>query len=86
MQMPAPVKLRAGDYVMNFPVERPSDRDTARQAMKRNGCRTIRFESIGIEIPDPEADLTKAPRMRAAVTLIAHGYVARMSGDGVEEL
>jgi hypothetical protein len=35
-----PTSLRAGDYVMNFPVERPGDRATARQAMKRNGCRS----------------------------------------------
>jgi hypothetical protein len=66
--------MRAGDYVMNFPVERPGDRTTAREAMKRNGCRCIRFESL-----DPHTE-------GVAGTLIAHGYVARMAGNGVEGL
>lgn len=65
--MPAPVQLRPGDYVMNFPIEREGDRKTARDVMKRNGCRSIRFE-----LHDK--------------LLIAHGYVARMSGAGVEDL
>ncbi len=65
---------RAGDYVMNFPIERPGDRDTARQAMKRNGCAAIRFEAL-----EPH---TKG----VAGTLIAHGYVARMAGNEVEAL
>jgi hypothetical protein len=69
-----PTSLRAGDYVMNFPVERPGDRDTARQAMKRNGCRAIRFELL-----EPHTE-------GVAGTLIAHGYVARMAGALVEDL
>lgn len=69
-----PTSLRAGDYVMNFPVERPGDRDTAREAMKRNGCRTIRFEALA------------AHTEGEAGTLIAHGYVARMAGNEVEAL
>ena len=39
-----PTTARCGDYVMNFPQEREGDRQTARDAMKRNGCRCIRFE------------------------------------------
>lgn len=65
--MPAPMQLKAGDYVMNFPQERPADRQTARDVMKRNGCRSIRFELHG-------------------KVLIAHGYVGRLSGPGVEDL
>lgn len=72
-----PTSLRAGDYVMNFPVERPGDRQTAREAMKRNGCRTIRFEQIAVEVPTETGQ---------AHTLIAHGYVARMAGNEVEGL
>lgn len=69
-----PTTLRAGDYVMNFPIERPGDRDTAREAMKRNGCRTIRFEAL-----EPHSEGARG-------TLIAHGYVGRMAGNGVEAL
>jgi hypothetical protein len=36
--------MRIGEYVMNFPTERVGDRDTARQVMRRNGCKSIRFE------------------------------------------
>ena len=43
----APIKFRDGDYAMNFPQERPGDRTTARDVMKRNGCRAIRFEMHG---------------------------------------
>lgn len=74
-----PTSLRAGDYVMNFPIERPGDRDTARQAMKRNGCRSIRFDQSEIAIDSPKGQLT-------AHTLVAHGYVARMAGNEVENL
>lgn len=69
-----PTNLRAGDYVMNFPVERDGDRATARLAMKRNGCRAIRFEAL-----EPHTE-------GVAGTLIAHGYVGRMAGNEVEEL
>ncbi len=74
MNMPPPTVLRAGDYVMNFPVERPGDRQTARDAMKRNGCRAIRFEKLDQHTEGVEG------------TLIAHGYVARMASGDVEEL
>lgn len=69
-----PTTLRAGDYVMNFPVERDGDRQTAREAMKRNGCRTIRFEAL-----EPHMEGERG-------TLIAHGYVGRMAGNEVESL
>jgi hypothetical protein len=75
-----PTSLRAGDYVMNFPVERPGDRDTARDAMKRNGCRSIRFEAREVEIDGPDG------RPVSAVSVIAHGYVGRMAGNEVESL
>lgn len=52
---------------MNFPVERPDDKETAREAFKRNGCKSVRFEK--------REDM-----------LIAHGYIGRMEGEGVEEL
>lgn len=68
MNMPAPIQLKAGDYVMNFPQERDGDRNTARDVMKRNGCRSIRFE------------------LHENKVLIAHGYVGRLSGPGVEDL
>jgi hypothetical protein len=42
----APGAPRIGEYVMNFPTERSGDRDTARQVMRRNGCRSIRFEKF----------------------------------------
>lgn len=42
--MNTPYVIKIGDYVMSFPVERSGDRQTARDAMKRNGCKTIRFE------------------------------------------
>ncbi len=71
MNIPAPTSLRAGDYAMNFPLERPGDRDTARQVMRRQGCRSIRFEVLG-----------EAP----AQGMVAHGYIGRMTGPGVEEL
>lgn len=74
-----PTSLRAGDYVMNFPLERPGDRDTARQAMKRNGCRCIRFEQSEVQIDSPKGPIQ-------AFTLVAHGYVARMAGNEVESL
>lgn len=70
---------RAGDYCMNFPVERPGDRDTARQAMKRNGCRAIRFEASEIQLETPEGP-------KQAFMLVAHGYVARMAGNEIEAL
>ncbi len=41
---PAPFKPRDGDYARNFPQERDGDRATARDVMRRNGCRSIRFE------------------------------------------
>lgn len=74
-----PTSLRAGDYVMNFPLERDGDRDTAREAMKRNGCRTIRFESNEIEFESSRGVIKGR-------TMIAHGYVARMAGNEVEAL
>jgi hypothetical protein len=46
VSVPAPFKFRDGDYAMNFPHERDGDRTTARDAMKRNGCRAIRFERL----------------------------------------
>ncbi len=42
----APGAPRTGEYVMNFPIERSGDRDTARQVMRRNGCKSIRFELL----------------------------------------
>jgi len=39
-----PFRPRDGDYVMNFPQERPGDKQTARDVMKRNGCKAIRFQ------------------------------------------
>jgi hypothetical protein len=75
-----PTSLRAGDYVMNFPVERPGDRQTARDAMKRNGCRTIRFETHPITVDGPDGKPVDA------VTIVAHGYVGRMAGNEVESL
>jgi hypothetical protein len=80
-----PTSLRAGDYVMNFPVERPGDRNTAREAMKRNGCRTIRFELHGFleRVVNEKGELVQ---QEAPGTLIAHGYVARMAGNEVEAL
>lgn len=44
MNIPAPIQYRTGDYVMNFPQEREGDRTTAKDVMRRNGCRSIRFE------------------------------------------
>lgn len=44
MNIQPPSSLKCGDYVMNFPIERPGDRATARDVMRRNGCRSIRFE------------------------------------------
>lgn len=79
MSIQPPGALRTGDYVMNFPVERPGDRDTARQAMKRNGCRVIRFEVSPTTVDGHDGRPVDAER------LIAHGYVARMAGD-VEDL
>lgn len=66
--MSTPMKFRDGDYCMNFPQEREADRATARDVMRRNGCRSIRFsvDERGV--------------------LIAHGYIARLDGPGVEEL
>jgi len=64
----APFQLRTGDYAMNFPQERDGDRQTARDVMRRNGCRSIRFEKHDNGL------------------LIAHGYVAPVSGPGVEDL
>lgn len=80
MNAPPPTSLRAGDYVMNFPLERPGDRDTARAAMRRNGCRTIRFESTPTTVDGPDGKPVDA------TLLIAHGYVARMAGNEVEAL
>lgn len=74
-----PTTLRAGDYVMNFPVERPGDCATAREAMKRNGCRAIRFERNEIALDSPKGVVK-------AFTMVAHGYVARMVGNEVEPL
>jgi hypothetical protein len=59
---------------MNFPAERAGDRDTARQVMRHNGCRAIRFE------------LHEPAMVGLAGMLIAHGYVARVEGDKVEAL
>lgn len=42
-----PAPLKPGDYAMNFPVERQGDRQTAKDVMRRNGCRAIRFEKDG---------------------------------------
>lgn len=47
LQPPPPVQLKPGDYAMNFPRERDGDRATARDVMRRNGCRAIRFEKHG---------------------------------------
>jgi len=84
MNAAPPTSLRAGDYVMNFPLERPGDRDTARQAMKRNGCRCVRFEVNPIVIDS--MDEKGKPKQIDAFTLIAHGYVAQMAGNEVEPL
>jgi hypothetical protein len=80
MNAAPPTSLRAGDYVMNFPVERPGDRATAREVMKRNGCRTIRFEVYPITVDGPDG------RPVEAKSVIAHGYVGRMAGNEVESL
>lgn len=77
--MSYPTDLRCGDYVMNFPVERAGDRQTAREAMKRNGCRAIRFECN-------EVTLTIDRKEVQGKNLVAHGYVARIEGNEVEAL
>lgn len=59
---------RPGDYAMNFPQERESDRATARDVMRRNGCKSIRFEKTDTGV------------------LIAHGYIGRLDGPGMEGL
>ena len=59
---------RPGDYAMNFPIERPGDRQTAKDAFRRNGCKSVRFEQ------------------REGGMLIAHGYIGRIEGAGVENL
>ncbi len=43
----APLPPRTGDYAMQFGSTRDVDYATARAAMKRQGCRTIRFEPVG---------------------------------------
>lgn len=80
-----PTTMRTGEYVMNFPVERPGDRDTARQAMKRNGCRCIRFELHGVleRIVNEKGEVVQE---ESPGTLIAHGYVGRIAGNEVESL
>lgn len=83
---PPPTQLRAGDYVMSFPIERPGDRDAARMVMRRNGCRAIRFELHGAcdRVVDHKTQELKQEAVPG--TLVAHGYIGRMQGPGVEDL
>lgn len=80
MTTPPPTSMRAGEYVLNFPVERAGDTATARDAMRRNGCKCIRFERTEVMVADEKGVERPAKR------LVAHGYVGRVSGPGVEEL
>lgn len=39
-----PPEMRAGDYAMRLPVDSLDGRKLSRESMRRNGCRSIRFE------------------------------------------
>lgn len=86
MNIPAPTRMRCGDYARSygFTEKHPDETDaqfsarteawhestraSARDTMKRQGCKSIRFELL------------------ETGQLVAHGYVGRMSGPNVEEL
>lgn len=87
MNIPAPTRLRCGDYARSYPGFRShdgleehesyqreglehyaADMVGARETMKRQGCKSIRFELL------------------QTGQLVAHGYVGRMSGPNVEDL
>lgn len=38
-------EMRAGDYAKRFPKTSAADKDLARQLMRRQGCKSIRFET-----------------------------------------
>ncbi len=44
MNITPPPEMRAGDYAQRFPLDTLDGRKLARESMRRNGCRSIRFE------------------------------------------
>lgn len=89
MNMPAPISLRCGDYARQFPLDNEQARADARAMMRRNGCRSIRFEVIENRSQSSEGEWVEPLDAEGRViprAVIAHGYVGRMSGPGVEDL
>lgn len=67
MNAAQPVSVPDGEYAKQFPADTPADRGYARDVMRRQGCKSIRF-------------------VMAGERMVAHGYVARIEGPGVEPL
>ena len=42
--IPAPVQMRDGDYAKRYPRDEEALREEGRAAMRRNGCKSIRFQ------------------------------------------
>lgn len=45
MNIPAP-QLRAGEYIVTRGSDTPAERDDARATLRRNGCKSVRFEPL----------------------------------------
>lgn len=43
--MNAPPEMRPGDYAKSFPIDTAEERKLARQLMRGQGCKSIRFET-----------------------------------------
>ena len=46
MNIPAP-QLRTGEYIVTRGADTPAERKDARATLRRNGCKSVRFEPIG---------------------------------------
>lgn len=44
LHAPPPTQMRAGDYGKRLVADTPDERAFARDAMRRQGCKSIRFE------------------------------------------
>jgi hypothetical protein len=47
MSITPPNEMRAGDYAKRSPKDTPDERSLSRDAMRRQGCKSIRFEVTG---------------------------------------
>lgn len=76
LNTPSP-NLRPAEYVITRGQDTEAEREDAKRVLRSNGCRTVRFERR------TRFQETNAGQIQYT-SLVIHGYVAQVHGEGME--